>query len=319
MTFGPCGGVAPDLSCEVDDRRCSFIDQPSPVWVGTTQVPRQLGMAPVIVDLRPDLSQSDFADATDLLVAAGVTGLIGDHLDEPPGRNTADQVRALTARGLSVVATVACRGKTPALAAAKVRDLVRAGATAVLCVTGDHPAARGLDVRGADFELDSLGLVAMARGIAPGVVVAESPMSPPTDLRPDRLAVKQHAGADIAILNHSGPVAALHEFADRAKAAGVTMSMAAPVPVVTSAATLTALTQFPGVHLPPEIYEAARSAEPRRAGIAASVAIGRRLLNGGRFDHLNLSGRATNGGQYERCRIMADIATALLSPDEQGY
>jgi hypothetical protein len=84
----------------------------------------------------------------------------------------------------------------------------------------------------------------------------------------------------------------------------------APVPVVTDPGSLHALTQFPGVHLP-----AAFTAPPEQQGfdgVAVAVALGRRLLASGRFEHVNLSGRATTDGQFERNRVMAEVATGIL-------
>jgi len=264
-----------------------------------------------IVDLQPDLSAPDFAHSIDVLVEAGVTGLIGDHLDEPIGHDTTDQVRAVADRGLHVIATVACRSRTSHQAAARVAGLRHAGASAVLCVTGDHPQARFGGTHEVEFGLDSVSLASIARESPGCIFVAESPASPPTSQRPARLLTKQNAGADAAILNHAGTVDQLNSFAALALAAGVAMPLIAPVPVVTSSSTLTALTQFPGVQLPDQIHAVVDSADPTRAGISAAIEVGRRLLTNGLFAHLNLSGRVTNGGQLERARIMAGIADEL--------
>ena len=58
MVYGPCGGVRPDLSCEVDRRPCPFARQTEPVpWTGTIPAPapigshllRAIGDGPVVV------------------------------------------------------------------------------------------------------------------------------------------------------------------------------------------------------------------------------------------------------------------------------
>jgi hypothetical protein len=83
----------------------------------------------------------------------------------------------------------------------------------------------------------------------------------------------------------------------------------APVPVVTDARSARALTQFPGLHLPGGLLATVLSArDPRRAGIAAAVRLGRALLGSGRFDHLDLSGSAAGGGSSERLAVMAEVA-----------
>ena len=39
MTFGPCGGVRPDGSCEVEDAPCVFLETPVRRWAGERRAP----------------------------------------------------------------------------------------------------------------------------------------------------------------------------------------------------------------------------------------------------------------------------------------
>ena len=45
MVYGPCGGVRPDLRCELDDRRCPFVDRPLVRWAGPDAAPLDTGDA----------------------------------------------------------------------------------------------------------------------------------------------------------------------------------------------------------------------------------------------------------------------------------
>jgi len=307
MVYGPCGGVT-DHGCEVDGRPCPFVTAPPVVWDRTSMTPRPVDLPTVVVDLRPEPDDPDFGAAVDALCEAGVAGLIGEHLDDRTGVSGPDLVRAVTDRGLTTIATVTCRDRDAAGCREQIGRMLDAGACAVLCVTGDHPAARfGVD-HTAGFELDGTRLASLARSSGAAVAVAENPASAPTDRRPARLLTKQQAGADLAVLNHAGDVDDLVGFADRARALGVTLPLAAPVPVVTDPGSLRALTQFPGVRLPAGFT----ASETGFDGVAAAIELGRRLLASGRFDHLDLSGRATTSGQRERNRLMARIAVEIM-------
>ena len=90
------------------------------------------------------------------------------------------------------------------------------------------------------------------------------------------------------------------------------MPIIAPVPVVTDHRSAHALTQFPGLCLPPGLLEAVlHDPDPHRAGIDAAVEIGRALLASGEFRHLNLSGSASGSGLAERAEVMTEVAEAI--------
>lgn len=315
MTFGPCGGVRDGGLCEVDDRRCPFAD-PSEVieWSGPRLAPRPLDLPTVVVDVRPTPDDAAGLGLTaHRLGEVGAGALLGEHLDDPDPGHLHITARRVAELGLAVVATITPRDRTVSECAAEVDRLVDAGVVAVHAVTGDHPAARFGPDTTAEFCLDSVGLTALARERGATVSVAESPASPPTGARPRRLLTKQHAGADMAILNHAGSADDLVSFARTARAAGVTVPLVAPVPVITDHRSAHALSQFPGVTLPAGLTDTILHAtEPRAAGVAAAVAMGRALLGSGWFDHLNLSGAASGHGTADRTAIMAEIADAVV-------
>lgn len=315
MIFGPCGGVRPGGACEVDDRPCPFVTEVSLPWRHRPHEPRPVRLPDIIVDIRPVPSSPEFGESIDLLVAAGVAGLIGDHVDDPIDTSMPDVVRSVVDRGLTVAATVACRNRSVSECRDAIVALVDAGASAVLCVTGDHPAARFGPEATATFALDGTRLASVARSVGAYVAVAESPASSPIERRAWRVLQKQRAGADLVILNHCGGIDELAEFSIDAVGLGVAMPIAAPVPVVSDAASFRALNAFPGLRLAPEFAHSFRSAHHReRAGVDAAIGFGRQLRATGRFSHLNLSGRATEHGHLARCRIMAEVADGIRQP-----
>ncbi|MEQ8843203.1 MAG: methylenetetrahydrofolate reductase [Acidimicrobiales bacterium] len=319
MTFGPCGGVRADETCEVDGRRCPFCDLPAlPMWSPTADTPRDRPAdaarlaARVWVDFRPDPTLDwEIAEATRPLAAAGAGLLIGEHVDDLTPHGPATVAGAVTAHGLPVIATVTCRDRTRDELSAEIEALRDARVAAVHCVTGDHPAARlGLDVN-PDYRLDGTALAALAAGSG-RVSVAESPASPPTDWRARRVLSKQRAGASVAILNHAGGPRRLADFAHECRVAGVDLDLIAPVPVITDHRSADALDRFPGLELPTGLVRSIlESEDPHRTGIDAAIALGAELLESGDFAAVNLSGSAGDGGLVERAEIMATVARGL--------
>ncbi len=316
MVYGPCGGVRDDRRCEIGDRTCPFcLDAAAPVWRGRSQMPRPFGLPDIVIDVRPSIDDPAMLRRTAAqLSQRGYGALLGEHLDDPAPDRPHIAAAAVVAQGVAVVATVTPRDRSELECTIEIDALIGAGVLAIHCVTGDHPAARlGADFT-ATFSMDGTRLAELARRRGAFVTVAESPASPPVEWRPDRVLSKQHAGADAVILNHAGSVGDLCRFAQRCRDIGVTMPLVAPVPVVTDHRSAHALTQFPGLCLPPGLLEAVlHDRDPHRAGIAAAVDIGRALLASGEFRHLNLSGSASGSGLAERAEVMTAVADSIRS------
>lgn len=317
MVYGPCGGVGEiDDACEVDGRACPFCAEARPrTWHGEIHEPRRLPMPTIVIDVRPVVERPEMLAATAAhLVDGGYVALLGEHLDDPKPERAHRAAGRMTALGVDVIATVTPRDRSADACREEIDGLVDAGVLAVHCVTGDHPAVRFGPDMSATFSLDGTRLATLARQRAAFVTVAESPASPPTTWRADRLLSKQNAGADAAILNHAGSVDDLCAFAQRCDDIGVTMQLVAPVPVVTDHRSAHALTQFPGVRLPAHLLDAIlRADDPRRAGIDAAATMGRALLESGRFEHLNLSGSASGCGETDRIGIMNEVAQRIIN------
>lgn len=319
MTFGPCGGVRLDDGCEVDGRPCPFLDARSvPPPTAPRHRPRPVGLGRVLIDLRLPVSteaDSELVEIAGIFSDVGATALIGEHVDDPDDAAPHHHGERLAAVGIPAVVTVTGRDRSESEQAAEMIRLAETGVVAVHCVTGDHPSVRFGPEATATFVLDGTQLATIARSVgAVAVSVAESPAANPTARRPKRLATKQSAGADMAVLNHAGPPSRLVEFADRCRDHGGDLTLVAPVPVITDHRSARALSQFPGLVLPHGLVDRVlAAADPHRAGVAAAVEIGTELLASGRFATVNLSGAATAGGPVARAETMAEVATELAS------
>jgi methylenetetrahydrofolate reductase (NADPH) len=314
MSFGPCGGVEADGGCEVDRRPCPFLELDRlPHWRSSERSPRPVDISPIVVDVRPSDDDRELDRSIAPLAEVGATALIGEHLDDTNDRPIGELVAAVRSYGMAVVATVTGRHRRPSEHRATIEAFVAAGATAVHCVTGDHPAARFGVGAMASFSLDGTQLAAVARGAGARVSVAESPASPPVELRPRRLLSKQRAGADLAIVNHTGGVDRVASFARSCRDAGVRLALVAPVPVITDASSALALERFPGVRLPEGLVRRVTTAdEPARVGVDAAVDLGRELLELTDIDAINLSGLGSGAGIAQRAEVMAHVAAEIV-------
>ncbi len=322
MTFGPCGGVDAAGGCEVDERPCPFLhderlpDQP----IARLALPIKLPHPVVAVDVRAP-SEWD-GDVRGLWRRAGqalrgCVALLGEHVDNPRREDDSGPVdpvvvvELLGEAGVPVIVTVTGRDRGLADARRWIDRYRAAGALAVHCVTGDHPAALGID-RSATFGCESVTLVAevVEGGIA--ATVAESPASPGD--RIGRLLLKERVGASACILNHHGSVSDMAMFADACRGAGLRLPLIAPVPMIGSARSALALAKFPGVRVPPDLLRRVIHArDPASEGRAVALEVSMQLAQGGRFAGVNLSGSTGATDPWERLRITGDLAQNILA------
>lgn len=312
MRFGPCGGPHFDGRCEVGPFPCPFVDRPLAEGPSATGPSLAVGAASpvVLVDVRAPSPPAPSPPDLWVRTAAALQGcwaLIGDHVDNPVWAGDAgytppeEAVATLVAGGVPTIATVTGRHHGVDGAAARARSLRDAGATAVHCVTGDHPAALGID-RPVSFGAESITIVAAASTAGVPTTVAESPASPGP--RVARLLAKQRAGAGAAVLNHAGPARALVAFADACADAGVDLPLVAPVPMVVDVRRAAALAAFPGLQLVPGMLDAiAGAADPLAEGLRWAGDLADELHDSGRFAGINLSGAAGGDHPYERLEV----------------
>lgn len=315
MVFGPCGGVRPDGSCEMVAMPCPFLAG------GPTTPENWPAAAPDRPEVHPPLVLTDLsappADATTLVATARILApscdavLLGDHQDRPdfPPSTLA---RLVVEAGARPWVTLACRDRNRIALEQELQGLRLDGFATVLCVTGD---GRAFDVRpdvSQAFDLDGTRLAALATEIGVPVAVVETPTAEPVMVRPARLARKQRAGAQIAVLNHVRSAADVDRFLTAARSAGLTIPVVASVAVYTDPRSASVLTALPGLEIEPATVQAVLTArDPVAAGIDAAVAEARSLLAVEGVRGVNLSGMASARGPAFAAEVQAEIGRRI--------
>ncbi len=311
MVFGPCGGVRTDGGCEMRPGLCVFDDVVG--WAGDAVAPPDVPAAPmVLTDLSvPPADAAALAATARMLADSCDAVLVGDHQDRPDFSPSL-LARLIRDAGAVPWVTLACRDRNRIVLEQELRTLLHDGPVTVLCVTGD---GRAFDVRPdvtQVFDLDGTRLAALAASLGVRVAVAESPASPPVHRRPFRLLQKQLAGAAVAVLNHSGPVASVAGFVAQARRAGLTIPVIAPVAVFTDALSVQALGALPGLELDPAgVQEVLDSADPVSTGIGWATAQARELLAVDGVAGVNLSGLASGRGPAFAAEVQAEIGRSI--------
>lgn len=317
MTYGPCGGVRGDGACEIDAALpCPFVPLETVRWAGgDREASRSPGARPTeasnrlreLIRTRP-IVVADFparaldaasidacAEALRGAVDAVLAGDSGSaRVQFPP----AYRARLIREAGLLPWMGLNCRDRNRVALEAELAALADAGAAAVHCITGDHPRTGSRPDAQPVFDLDSTELAALARTAGHLVSVGETPPAPPTERRPDRLLEKQHAGAELAFVNHAGGAADVEHFVARARAAGVTIGLIPCVPVILDEASAAMIRSFTSLALAPDFVEHILGAPDRRAaGIDAAVAFASELLAIEGVVGIDLSGGPTTVGE----------------------
>jgi 5,10-methylenetetrahydrofolate reductase len=326
MVFGPCGGVRPGGRCEVDDRRCPFVDDPAPRWPGGREGTGLAVRAPVdplgragtplvVCDARPP-------EAT--LAAARALGrdhagwcdavLIGEHHDrvDLPGSVLA---AAAIDGGARPWVTLTCRDRNAVAIEAELVACAAVGVREVHCVTGDARAPHVRPGSAPVFDLDSLRLTALARSFGLTVSVAESPLAEPTAARPGRAAEKSAAGASWCFVNVGVDAERTARFVAASRAAGSDLRYIGCVAVFTDEPGAIRLAALPGVALDDSaVRSVLHAADPVEAGIDRAVSAARDLLSVDGVEGVNLSGPASTNGDADRLAVMRAVAERLRTP-----
>jgi len=322
MVYGPCGGVRPDLSCEMGPHRCPFTERPVPKWpepaladAPPSTLLRGAESGPVVVtDLTlPAFDADAVAAITGLLADSCDALLVGEHQNRPDFPPTLMAALIRQAGGIPWL-TLTCRDRNRLVLEQELVGLRIAGADGVLCVTGDGRAEGVRPGVTQVFDLDGTRLAALAASLRVPVAVPEAPHAPPRQLRPQRLFHKQRAGAQLAFLNHVGSAAELEVFVRHCQDAGVTMPLIAGVAVYTDARSAQVLQNFPGLQLDPEpVARVLAAADPVAAGIDAAVEEAGQLLAIPGIAGVNLSGLASGRGETLAAEVKAEIGRRIRS------
>jgi hypothetical protein len=325
MTYGPCGGVRHDLTCELGSFRCPFAGLEAPVsWTG----PSNLGPADRAAsalraaDGRPlllsDLTVSPFDPESIARVCAAMAGscdavLVGEHRVRPDFPPT-QMVPLVRDAGVQPLVTLTCRDRNRLVLEQELAGLAAMGSPGVMCVTGDgRPAGVRPEVTEA-FDLDGTELAHLAAEAGLFVAVAESPGAEPIGVRPGRVREKQRAGADLCILNRTRTIDETAAFVRSARREGVTIPIVGGVAVFTDARSAQVLQAFPGFELPDDLVDrVVNAADPVTAGIDVAVEQARALLRIEGIAGVNLSGLASGRGELIAAEIKAAIGHELRS------
>lgn len=319
MTFGPCGGVRDDASCELDARPCPFAqpgadvvrwdgEPPAPTSPGSTLLEAARRGPVVLTDLAiPAFDPDGLAAVTGALAGSCDAVLVGEHQNRPDFPPTLMAALIAEAGGVAWV-TLACRDRNRLVLEQELAGLAVAGVDGVLCVTGDV-RAQGMrpDVTQV-FDLDGTQLAALAHQAGHAVAVPEAPSAVPRHVRPGRLVQKQRAGAHLAVLNHVGSPQEVASFVAASRALGLTIPVVAGVAVYTDEWSARVLQNFPGLHLDDEqVAQVLDAADGRSAGIEAALREARALLAIDGVAGVNLSGLASGDGAMAGAHVKAEI------------
>jgi 5,10-methylenetetrahydrofolate reductase len=356
MAHGPCAGVDADGACEVPGfGTCTFLGVRAADWpyarsLGATPPGPDAGLngvanarphptvaafraaaatRPVVVADLPaaPLSAASLRASAAALAGAADACLLGDHggarVQFPPSY----RARLLADEGLAAWVGLNCRDRNRVAIEGEIAACLDAGAVAVHCVTGDHPALGHRPDAAAVFDLDSVDLVALAAAATArdgGALcsVAHAPATPPTDRRLARLLTKIDMGADVVFVDHCGGAGPVAAAVGELRAAGFGGLVLACVPVVTTAASAAVVASFAGDRLPAGYLDritggtagltAAEITEIETAGIAEGTELAERMLEIPGVDGVNLSGGAPPGQEVALAAAMAEIARRVL-------
>lgn len=320
MTYGPCGGVRDDASCELDARPCPFAGPaaelvrwqqapPAPAHPPSSRLLDAVRRRPVVLT---DLTIAAFdaagvAAVTKTLADSCDAVLVGEHQNRPDFPPTLMAALVADAGGVAWV-TLACRDRNRLVLEQELAGLAVAGVDGVLCVTGDV-RAQGVrpDVTQV-FDLDGTQLAALACRTGHAVAVPEAPSAVPRQLRPARLVEKQKAGAHLAVLNHVGSPDEVASFVAAARDLGLTIPVIAGVAVYTDERSARVLQNFPGLHLDPaRVAQVLGAADVRAAGIDMAVREATELLAIDGVAGVNLSGLASSASAMAGAQVKAEI------------
>ncbi|CCH86935.1 Methylenetetrahydrofolate reductase [Modestobacter italicus] len=322
MTHGPCGGVGVDGGCEAAPGPCVFLGRPTVRWAGDDVHPPApeapllalMRQRPVVVADLPaaPLSRESLVRGADVLAGSVDAVLLGDsggaRVQFPPAYRAA----LVQARGVPAWAGLTCRDRNRVALEGELAALADTGAAAVHCVTGDHTSLGDRPDARPVFDLDSTELAARAATAGLLVSVAEAPAGPPVAQRPERLAEKVRAGAQVCVVNHCGGPDAVADFVAAAVAAGADVPFVVCVAVALDPASAAELRRFPGLVLPAGYLASIESArDPHRAGVSAAVALAEACLSVPGVRGVDLSAVAPPGRELSTADALATIGKAL--------
>ncbi|MDO9397216.1 MAG: methylenetetrahydrofolate reductase C-terminal domain-containing protein [Herbiconiux sp.] len=348
MEYGPCGGVEFDGTCEVAEFRCVFLETPTVRWHGIApNLESPAAHADAVIDVHhladahriPVTPQPGAARTRELLAtrqivvadfpgrsidraslldcAEALAGRVDATLAGDSGRSRVQfsptyRAHLIQEAGLPVWSGVNARDRNRVALEGELAGLAEVGVAGVHCVTGDHTATGDRPDALPVFDLDSTQLAALARQAGHLVSVGESPLTPPTSRRAERLAEKVRAGADLCFVNHAGGAEPVRRFIAASHELGIAPGFIPCVPVVVDHGSAALLRSFTTLVLPEGFLAGIlEAADPYTAGIDAAVDLGERMLELDGVAGVNLSGGAASGAEVVFADAMGVVADRL--------
>lgn len=207
--------------------------------------------------------------------------------------------------GVTTLIQLSCRDRNLIALQSDILGAAAAGAAGVVCITGDPPATGSHADAAGVYDVDSIGLIRVVRGLAAGRFAAAGRLDPPLDLVAGcvenpadgpasvaRLAAKVEAGAEFVQTQISFDVEQLAGWMRLVRAEGLHTRLRVLVgiaPVRRPAIARFLSTQVPGVTVPERVRERlARANDPAAEGvqIAAELLRSAREIDGVGGAHL---------------------------------
>lgn len=331
MVHGPCGGVAPDGTCELGDRRCAFVAgadvagalsaqgtptaaERAPFGLGARELMALWERRPIVtVELTAAPLSVDALRASAAAIAGQAdAALLGDapwaRVQLPPTL----RAQIVAAEGVRPWASLTCRDRNAVALEGELAGLAAIGVPAIHCVTGDHPRLGHRPDAAGVFDLDSTRLATLAAATGMLVSCAESPSAPPRARRPARMAAKATAGAHVCFVNHAAEAVEVEEFVAELRERAPGVRCVVSVPLVLSEAGVQRLAAFvPDAVVPVGALQATVSGDPVGAAVRAAVERAERLLALDGVHGIDLSAAAGPGEELQVAGALALAAAAL--------
>ncbi|MFT4210536.1 MAG: methylenetetrahydrofolate reductase C-terminal domain-containing protein, partial [Microbacterium sp.] len=327
MSYGPCGGVEADGSCEIRPQPCVFLGATLPIrWHGVpprdvpapTPAGRELraimARRPLVLTGFPvrAMRAEDVAPVADALRTSADAVLSGDagrsRVQFPPAYRALLMARA----GMRVWMGLTARDRNRVALEEELASLREIGVAGVHCVTGDHTLTGDRPDAKPVFDLESTTMLPRARAHGLLASFAESPAAPPAHVRGGRVREKQRAGGQLCLTQYCGDAADVADFVALCREAGATAPVLPGVPLVVDRAGAQLLASFHAAKLPTGYVERLFAARDVRAeGIRLAVEYGRELLAVAGVGGVVVAGGGAIGGELDYARALATVAAEL--------
>lgn len=298
MTYGPCGDVGGDGSCEVPTEaggppRCVFLDvaprldvalradasrRSQPALSRTAQgTDRPFIMSELPEDAN---SSTDIRRVARRLAGSVDAVLFGDanwmRVRLPPSY----RARLVQDEGLGAWPGLNARDRNRVALESELLALADIGVAGVHCVTGNHTHSGNRPDAMPVFDLDSTRLASLATGVGLRVSVAASPHTPPVSMRPMRTADKAAAGASVCMIDQPSSPIEVGTFIESTRSLGAdSMTFLAVVSVVLGRDDFERWRQYPNVRIPAGWAEAIEASDDvGETGRSLALSLSRRLL-----------------------------------------